>query len=400
MWSLQFTVYSLQFTVYSLRFTVYSLEIKDIKYKMKETLKIIGLCLLALFVGYTLYFLWQQSQPEPTVYELVIPQQRTLVKRTTVAGSMEARRQVTIKPQVTGVIDRLLVEPGDKVKAGDLIATVKIIPDMAQLNEARSRLESARINLAEVQREYNRVHSLYEDGVMSRADEEAKSSQLASARESVTAAESQVQVITRGQSARSGGISVTDLRSTMTGVVLSVPVKEGASVSGTSAFTEGTTVAKIADMSDVIFRGFIDETEVAKLKVGMDMELHLGSMQEVTIPAKLDYIAPEGEMQNGAKMFEVKATASIPADVTIRSGYSANASIVLGTAPNVLSCDETAISFEEGKPYVYVLTSDPSDTDHQQFERRAVTIGLSDGLVIELKSGVKAGELLRGNQKN
>lgn len=367
---------------------------------MKKAFKVIGFCLLALFVVYTLYYLWQQSQPVPTVYELVSPQQRTIVKRTTVAGSMEARRQLAIKPQATGVISRLLVEPGDKVKAGDVIATVKIIPDMAQLNEAKNRVESARINLDEVQREFDRVQSLYQDGVVSREEFEMKSSQLATARESVTAAESQVQVITRGQSDRSGGISITDLRSTMTGVVLSVPVKEGTSVSGTSAFTEGTTVAKIADMNDIIFRGFIDETEVAMLKTGMDMDLSLGSMQDVIIPATLDYIAPEGEMQNGAKMFEVKATANIPADVTIRSGYSANASIVLGTANNVLSCDETAISFEEGKPYVYVLTSNPNDTDHQQFERRAVTIGLSDGLVIELKSGVTSDELLRGNQKN
>lgn len=367
---------------------------------MKKTMRVIGLCLLALFVGYTLYFLWKKSQPEPTVYELVSPERRNLVKRTTVAGSMEARRQVAVKPQATGIISRLLVEPGDRVKAGDVIATVRIIPDMAQLNEAKSRVESARINLAEVQREYDRVQSLYQDGVVSREEFEIKSSQLASARESITAAESQVQVITRGQSSRSGGISVTDLRSTITGVVLSVPVKEGASVSGTSAFTEGTTVAKIADMNDIIFRGYIDETEVAILKVGMDMELRLGSMQEVAIPAKLDYIAPEGEMQNGAKMFEVKATANIPDSVTIRSGYSANATIVLGTVHDVLSCDETAISFEDGKPYVYVLTSDPDDTFHQQFERRAVSIGLSDGLAIELKSGVKAGEILRGNQKN
>jgi HlyD family secretion protein len=136
---------------------------------------------------------------------------------------------------------------------------------------------------------------------------------------------------------------------------------------------------------------------VAQLRLGTDIELHLGSMQDVTIPAKLNYISPEGQLQNGAKMFEVKANASIPADVTIRSGYSANASIVLGTAHDVLSCDETAISFENGKPYVYVLTSSPDDTASQKFERRAVTIGLSDGLFIELKSGVKSGELLRGN---
>ena len=181
-------------------------------------------------------------------------------------------------------------------------------------------------------------------------------------------------------------------------MVLSVPVKEGASVSSTSVFTEGTTVAKIADMSDIIFRGFIDETEVALLQTGMDMELHLGSMQEVTIPAKLTYIAPEGVMQNGAKMFELKADATIPEGVTIRSGYSANATIILGTLNNVLSCDEKAISFEDGKPYVYVLTSAPDDTEHQKFERRSVTIGVSDGLSVEVKSGVNKGELLRGNE--
>ena len=220
---------------------------------------------------------------------------------------------------------------------------------------------------------------------------------LTTAREHLNAARSQVEVITRGRSARSGGVSITDLRSTISGVVLSVPVKEGSSVSGTSAFTEGTTVAKIADMSDIIFRGYIDETEVAQLQPGMETWLNLGSMQEVSIPATLEYIAPEGEMQNGAKMFEVKASASIPDSVSIRSGYSANASIVLGTANNVLACDEKAIAFEDGKPYVYVLVSAPEDTEHQQFERRAVTIGLSDGLAIELKSGVKLGERLRGN---
>lgn len=365
---------------------------------MKKVLKIIGLCLLTLFVGYTLYYLWQQSQPKPTVYELVSVGQRTIVKRTTVSGNMEARRQVAIKPQATGYISNLRVEPGDNVKVGDVIATVRIIPDMAQLNEAKSRVEAARITLDEVQREYDRYSSLYADGVVSREEFEKLTTRLASARESVNAAESQVQVITRGQSERSGGISVTELRSTITGVVLSVPVEEGASVSGTSAFTEGTTVARIADMSDIIFRGFIDETEVAQLRLGMDIELNLGSMQDVTIPAKIYYISPEGQMQNGAKMFELKATADIPANVTIRSGYSANASIVLGTAHDVLSCDETAISFVDGKPYVYVLTSSPDDTAHQQFERRAVTIGLSDGLSIELKDGVKSGELLRGNQ--
>ena len=355
--------------------------------------------MVVAFVGYTLYFLWKKSQPVPVVYELVSPQVRTIVRRTTVAGNMEPRNMVTVRPQITGTVSKLLVEPGDKVKAGDLIATISIIPDVNLLNEAKSRVESARIVLADEQREYDRTRSLYEQGVVSRQEYDLRSTRLASAREAVTAAETQVEVISKGQSSRSGNVSVTELRSTINGVVLSVPVKEGASVSGTSAFTEGTTVARIADMSDIIFRGFIDETEVAQLHYGMQMELSLGSMPGVTIPATLDYIAPEGVMQNGAKMFELKATATVPEDVTIRSGYSANARIVLETASDVLSCDETTISFEEGIPYVYILTSPDNDTAHQQFERRAVSIGLSDGLFIELKGGVRNGELLRGNRK-
>ena len=355
--------------------------------------------MVVAFVGYTLYFLWKKSQPVPVVYELVSPQVRTIVRRTTVAGNMEPRNMVTVRPQITGTVSKLLVEPGDKVKAGDLIATISIIPDVNLLNEAKSRVESALIVLADEQREYDRTRSLYEQGVVSRQEYDLRSTRLASAREAVTAAETQVEVISKGQSSRSGNVSVTELRSTINGVVLSVPVKEGASVSGTSAFTEGTTVARIADMSDIIFRGFIDETEVAQLHYGMEMELSLGSMPGVTIPATLDYIAPEGVMQNGAKMFELKATATVPEDVTIRSGYSANARIVLETVSDVLSCDETAISFEDGKPYVYILTSPDNDTAHQQFERRAVNIGLSDGLFIELKGGVRNGELLRGNRK-
>ena len=222
---------------------------------------------------------------------------------------------------------------------------------------------------------------------------------LSEARERVTAALSQVDVITKGQSARSGSVNVTDLRSTISGLVLSVPVKVGTSVSGTSAFTEGTTVAKIADMGDIIFDGYIDETEVAKLRIGMEMELTLGSMQDQTISATLEYIAPEGEMQNGARMFELKGTTRVPEGITIRSGYSANANIVLAKAEKVLACDETAVQFEGGKTYVYVLTSAPDDTEHQTFERREVTTGISDGLHIELKSGVQAGDILRGIQK-
>lgn len=366
---------------------------------MKKVLKIAGWSLLGLFIIYTFYFLWKQSQPAPTVYELVRTEQRDIVKRTTATGNVEARNQVEVKPLATGVISQLMVQPGKQVKAGDIIATIKIIPDMAQLNQAKSQVETAQITLNEEQREFDRIKGLFDKGVVSREEYEMKEAKLASAKESLTAAMTQVEVITRGQSSRSGNVNITSLRSTITGLVLNVPVKVGASVSGTSAFNEGTTVAKIADMGDIIFRGYIDETEVAKLKQGMELELTLGSMQDVKIPATLDYIAPEGEIQNGAKMFELKASAHIPSDVNIRSGYSANASIVIAKAANVISCDETAVEFADGKAFVYVLTSNPEDVENQKFERREVSVGISDGLYVELKSGVKAGDMLRGIQK-
>lgn len=366
---------------------------------MKKVFKIVGWSLLGLFVLYTFYFLWKQSQPAPTVYELVKLQQRDIAKKTTATGSVEARNQVEVKPLATGVISQLLVQPGDQVKVGDIIATIKIIPDMAQLNHATGQVESARIALAEEQREFDRLKGLYEKGVVSREEFEMKESKLAAAKESLTAAQTQVEVITRGQSSRSGSVNITSLRSTISGLVLNVPVKVGSSVSGTSAFNEGTTVAKIADMGDIIFRGYIDETEVAKLRQGMELELTLGSMQDIKIPATLDYIAPEGELQNGAKMFELRASAHIPDNVNIRSGYSANAGIVIAKAENVLSCDETAVEFADGKAYVYVLTSDAADVEHQHFERREVSVGISDGLYVELKGGVKAGDILRGIQK-
>lgn len=366
---------------------------------MKKTLKIAGWSLVGLFIIYTFYFLWKQSQPTPVVYELITTQQRNIAKKTTATGSVEARNQVEVKPLATGVISQLMVTPGKHVNVGDIIAKIRIIPDMGQLNQAKGQVESANIELQEEQREFDRCKGLYEKGVVSREEYEQKESRLASAKERLTAARTQVEVITKGSSSRSGDVNITDLRSTISGVVLNVPVKVGSSVSGTSSFTEGTTIAKIADMGDIIFRGFIDETEVARLTNGMEIELALGSMQDVTIPATLDYIAPEGEMQNGAKMFELKATAHIPSNVTIRSGYSANANIVIAKATNVLSCEETAVQFEEGKAYVYVLTSDPKDVENQRFERREVQTGISDGLYVELKSGLKAGEVLRGIEK-
>lgn len=366
---------------------------------MKKVLKTCGWVLVGLFVIYTFYFLWKQSQPTPVVYELVTPAQRDIYKKTIATGTLEARTQVELKPQITGVITKLNVQPGQQVKAGDLIAVIRVIPDMSLLTKAQSDVAAARIALNEEQLEADRTQRLFEKGVVSKEESEQSQNKLATSKDKLAAALAQVEVITKGSSVRAGSVNTTEVRSTMNGVVLNVAVKVGTSVSGSSSFSDGTTIATVADMKDIIFHGNIDETEVAKLKTGMAVDLTPGSMQDVHIPAVLDYIAPEGTLQNGARVFELKATASIPHGVEIRSGYSVNASITLNEAKQALSIDETCVEFEDDKAYVYRLTSPKDDVENQQWERIPVELGISDGIHVVVKSGVSKDDLIRGIQK-
>lgn len=363
---------------------------------MKKVLKISGWILLGVLVIYTFYFLWKQSQPAPVVYELVKPSQRDIVKRTVATGSLEARTQVELKPQITGVITELRVQAGQKVRVGDLVAVIRVIPDMSQLTQAQSQIEAARIELEEVEREAVRSARLFDKGVISREENEQQQSRLATAKDKLEAAESLVEVIKKGSSRRAGSVNTTEVRSSMDGVVLNVPVKVGTSVSGSSAFSQGTTIATVADMTDVIFRGNIDETEVAKLSTGMEVVLVPGSMQNVSIPAVLDYISPEGTLQNGAKVFELKATATVPENIVIRSGYSVNARITVREEKNVLSIDETSVEFEGEQAYVYKLTSSEKDSKNQKWEKIPVNLGISDGIYVQILSGVGSGDVLRG----
>lgn len=366
---------------------------------MKKTLKNLGWILLGAFVIFTFYFLWRQSQPDPVVYDLIVPARRDIVKKTVATGSLESRTQVELKPQITGVVSKLFVQAGQTVSIGDLVATIRVIPDMNQLTQAKSQIESSRIELEEVEREAARSQSLFDKGFISREENEQQQNRLATARERLEAATALVEVITSGSSKRAGSINTTEVRSSMNGTILNVPVKVGTSVSGSSAFSQGTTIATVADMSDIIFRGNIDETEVAKLNVGMKAELIPGSMQGVSIPAVLDYISPEGTIQNGAKKFELKATAVVPEGIIIRSGYSVNANIIIMEAKDVLTIDESGIVFEGDKTFVYRLASPENDVKKQKWEKVPVTLGNSDGRYVEIKSGIGANDKIRGIRK-
>ncbi len=365
---------------------------------MKKIFKIIMWCLAGALVIYTFYFLWKQSQPTPIFYEVVTPEVRDLYKKTEATGKVEPRDEVNVKPQIQGIITEIYVQPGDLVEAGDAIAKVRVIPDIAQLSNAQSNLRTSQLSLEEGEREHARAEVLYGKGVLSTEEYEQSQNNLHKLREQVQSAQDALDILTEGISKRSGKINTTVVTSTITGTVLDIPVKVGTSVINTNSYNDGTTVAVIADMSDIIFRGNIDETEVGRLQPGMPIRLTIGALQEVSIPATLEYISPKGTESNGAVLFEIKAAAQIADSITIRAGYSANAEIILEERKQVLTIPETAVEFANDSVFVHRMTSAPGDA-LQTFEKIPIQVGMSDGLYIEATQGITTDMILRGIQK-
>lgn len=361
---------------------------------MKKYFKYILMALVAvIFIG-TFVFLYIKSQPQPEVYDEFTLQRMDIRKTTVVTGKIEPRNEVNVKPQISGIITEILKEAGETVQEGEVIAKVKVIPDMGSLSAAQSRLRLAEINRKQAQTDYDREKTLFDKGLVA-ADEYDKIAQaLRQAREEVNAAQDNLEVVRDGVSKSNASASSTLIRSTITGLILDIPVKVGNSVILANTFNDGTTIATVANMNDLIFRGNIDETEVGRLSTGMTMKITIGALQDLKFDARLEYIAPKATDQNGANQFEIKAAVNIPSNATnIRSGYSANAEIVLAEAKNVLAVQESAIEFDGDDTYVYVIKG---EGDKQTYERRKVQTGISDGINIEIRSGVKPNERIRG----
>lgn len=361
---------------------------------MKKYFKYILMALVAvIFIG-TFVFLYIKSQPQPEVYDEFTLQRMDIRKTTVVTGKIEPRNEVNVKPQISGIITEILKEAGETVQEGEVIAKVKVIPDMGSLSAAQSRLRLAEINRKQAQTDYDREKTLFDKGLVA-ADEYDKIAQaLRQAREEVDAAQDNLEVVRDGVSKSNASASSTLIRSTITGLILDIPVKVGNSVILANTFNDGTTIATVANMNDLIFRGNIDETEVGRLSTGMTMKITIGALQDLKFDARLEYIAPKATDQNGANQFEIKAAVNIPSNATnIRSGYSANAEIVLAEAKNVLAVQESAIEFDGDDTYVYVIKG---EGDKKTYERRKVQTGISDGINIEIRSGVKPNERIRG----
>ena len=357
--------------------------------------KIIAASVVALiFIG-TFVFLWIKSRPQPVVYSEFEASYGDLRKTTVLTGKIEPRNEVNVKPQISGIISEIVKEAGQTVQAGEVIAKVKVIPDMSQLSSAQSRLRLADINLKQAKPDYERERVLYDKGLVS-ADEYDKINQTyQQAREERAAAEDNLEVVRDGVSRSNANASSTLIRSTITGVILDIPVKVGNSVILSNTFNDGTTIATVANMGDLIFRGNIDETEVGQVTTGMPMKITVGALQNLHFDAHLEYIAPKAVDNNGANQFEIKAAVIIAGQNRMRSGYSANAEIVLAEAQHVLTVPESTIEFSGKDTFVYVVKGSGKD---QTYERRAVKTGLSDGVNIEIKSGLRAGEHVRGPQ--
>lgn len=357
---------------------------------LKKTLGIAaGLLVLALFAG-TVYFLWAKSRKPQTVFQTESPKVATIIKKAVSTGSVVPRQEVAIKPRVSGIVEEIHVEAGERVKAGDLIARIRLVPDMVRSNEAQSRVEKARIALDAAEKDHARNLALVRDGTISTSAFQPFQTALDQARTELRAASDNLDLIQKGISRSSGEASNTLVRSTISGTVLEVPVKVGNSVIETNTFNEGTTIATVADMSDMIFLGKVDESEVGKLKPGMTLLLTIGAVEGRKPEAKLEHIAPKGVEKDGAIQFEIKAALEPMKDVVIRANYSSNADIVLDRRDDVLALNESLLTFENGKKYVEV------EVAPQRFEKREVVTGLSDGIQIEVVSGLGGKDRVKG----
>ncbi|HHU57890.1 MAG TPA: efflux RND transporter periplasmic adaptor subunit [Bacteroidales bacterium] len=356
---------------------------------MKRIFKFAILLVFIALIIWVFVYLYQQSKTAPVVYETEKPVTTNILRKTVATGSVVPRKEIAIKPQESGIVTAVYVEPGQLVKQGDNLARIQIIPEMVQVNEAENRVNKARLAFANAEKEFERTKQLYEQQVVALSDFQAEELRFKSSREDLQAAENHLQLIQEGVTKQMGSKTNTVIRSTISGMVLDVPIEEGNSVIKSNNFNDGTTVAIVADMGEMIFRGKVDETEVGKIKEGMHLLMTIGAIENEVFDAYLEYISPKGVEEGGAIQFEIKAAVELKDNRFIRAGYSASADIVLDRRDSVLAINEKVLQFSGDSVFVEV------ETAPQVFEKRLVKTGLSDGLNIELLEGIEAEEKVK-----
>ncbi|WP_289644321.1 efflux RND transporter periplasmic adaptor subunit [Maribacter aestuarii] len=358
---------------------------------MKKKVTIFILLFIVVSFGGAMYYLYQKNAEDPVVYETETPTTETIVKKTVATGSILPLEEVLIKPNISGVIEEIYVEGGDYVKSGDLICRIKVVPNLNALNDARNAIDEAKIGLDDQLRNLERQKNLFSKGVVSKVDLERAQVAYDQAKQAYGASNKRYDIVKTGTTKGYGNEANTQIRATVSGMVLEVPVEVGNQVIESNTFNEGTTIATIADVEKMIFEGKVDESEVGKIKENLPLEITVGAIENAVFDAVLDYIAPKGNAENGSIQFEIKGTLKKQDSVFIRAGLSANASIILGRADSVLALKEALVQFDgkTKKPFVEVENGD------QQFERRDIELGISDGINVEVKSGISEGDKIK-----
>ena len=372
---------------------------------MKRTTTVIILIVIVLVFGGALFYLWQKNQEDPVTYETQTPSKQTIVVNTVATGSIVPEEEILIKPNISGVIEEVFIEAGEYVKSGDLIAKIRVIPNVSSLTSARNNirststaLETAEINFKTQKSIYDRQKALFDKGVISANDFDQVNNDYLQAKQRVdqaridlTQSRQNFDIIKTGTTSGVGDIAQTQVRATVSGMVLDVPVKAGNQVIEANNFNEGTSIASLANIQKMIFEGKVDESEVGKIKEGLPLEITVGAIENQKFDAVLDYIAPKGVAENGAIQFEIEGSLKSIDSTFIRAGLSANASIILDKAENVLAIKEALVQYdtETKKPFVEVEVGD------QEFERRDVVLGLSNGIFVEVKSGVSESDKIK-----
>ena len=368
---------------------------------MKKFGRILTILLVAaVFIG-TFVYLFQRSRPKEIQYEELAPEMGTISKATVVTGKIQPRDEVNVKAQISGIVAELYKEAGQTVEKNEVIAKLKVIPEMSQLSSAQSRVRLSEVNLKQAQTNYDRQKNLFDQQLVSAEAFEQVAQALKQAQEEYAASVESLEIIRDGVSSSNKSGSSTLVRSSVAGLILDIPVKVGNTVINSNTFNDGTTIATVANMSDLIFRGNIDETEVGQLSMGIPLKITIGALQDMSFDAALEYISPKATETNGANQFEIKAAikiATTPNDSPsgkskIRSGYSANAEIVLAKVDRALTIPESAIEFSGDSTFVYVLTDSVGE---KKYDRRHIETGLSDGVNIEVKKGLTDKDKVRG----
>ena len=360
---------------------------------MKKVLKIAALALLGILVIWTFVFLYQKSKPQKDSYQIETATIKKIEKRTVATGKVQPRNEILIKPQMSGIISEVYKEAGDLVQSGDIIAKIQVVPDMVNLSSAESRVSRAKLAADQSKTNFERDKKLFESSVISKEEFEKVQLQYNNDLEELQSATDNLSLVRTGITKSSAQYSNTLVRSTVSGTILDIPIKVGNSVIQSNNFNDGTTIASVANLSDMLFEGKIDETEVGKLTVGMPMEISIGAIQDKKINAVLEYVAPKGSEESGAILFEMKAAIEMPEDIFIRAGYSANADIILDKREDVVSIPESCIEFENDSAFVYVVKSETP----QEFDKKHVKVGISDGINIEITEGLMPNDKVRGN---